>query len=99
MAESAALRGIGLNDAILAPLAKNPKLAAKLEEVVKAAGFESTGCDATTGNLLYYVASKLKDSLAAHRPFLGRAVGAGHLRLNAQVSSGSSCLQHACSCD
>ena len=83
MADIDLCRCIGLADAVLASLEKNAKLAAKVVEVIKASGLK--GCDATTGNLLYHVASKLKDSLGKHRPFLAREIAAGHLKLNVQV--------------
>jgi hypothetical protein len=84
-ADLAVFRSLGLNDSVVAPLAKNPKLSAKLMEVVKGAGVAATGCDPVKGNLLYHVAAKMKDSLGSHRAFLGRHIGAGNLRLNSQV--------------
>ena len=79
-------RSIGLVDAVVAPLEKNTKLAAKLVEVIVGAGLAGKGCDSVTGNLLYHVASKMKDSLARHRAFMGQQIASGALRLNVQVN-------------
>ncbi len=87
----AVFRSLGLNDAVVAPLAKNAKLSAKLMEVVKGAGLATSGCDPVMGNLLYHVAAKMKDSLGSHRGFLGKHIAAGNLRLNSQV-----CCHHRC---
>ncbi len=91
----AVFRSLGLNDAVVAPLAKNAKLSAKLMEVVKGAGLATTGCDPVMGNLLYHVAAKMKDSLGSHRGFLGKHIAAGNLRLNSQVCTPATTDAHA----
>ncbi len=84
-------RSIGLADALLESLGKNVKLSAKLEEVIAGAGVASTGCDSTKGNLLYHVATKMKDTLGKHRAFLGKHIAAGHLQMNVQVCALAPC--------
>jgi hypothetical protein len=81
---AAVFRSLGLADAVVEDLGKNAKLAAKLMEVVEGAG-KAGGCDAAMGNLLYAVATRVKEAVARFRPLLGKHIGNGNMRTSMQV--------------
>lgn len=80
------LRRAGFIDATIEDITKNPKVQGKVLEFLKAAGVESSGCDAATGNLLYSAATRLKESSERFRPALARYIASGALKSNPQVS-------------
>lgn len=79
------LRRIGLADATVEDILKNPKVAAKVMDFIALCGAAETGCDGATGNLLYSAASRLKESADRFRGDLGRFIVSGAIKSNLQV--------------
>ena len=86
------LKRIGLIDATVEDIMKNPKVLAKVLDIVKTAGLESKGCDGVTGNLLYSAAARLKEGSERFRAVLGGYIASGGIKSNPQVR------RDACAC-
>ncbi|KAG9304937.1 hypothetical protein G9A89_003105 [Geosiphon pyriformis] len=80
-------KSIGLTDQRAKDTVKNKKLAPTLKSTISEAGLTETGCDKTTGSLLYTLASTLTKDATTHIGYLARAVKDGRLKSSDQISA------------
>lgn len=76
---------VGLTEQKAKDTVKNKKLAPTFERVINEAG-GADGCSKETGNLLYFLASKITKDAEPHLPFLAKKIASGDLRSTEQVS-------------
>ncbi|CAH8307975.1 unnamed protein product [Eruca vesicaria subsp. sativa] len=81
---------IGLDDKTASTTINNPKVTANLTAVIHEAGV-TDGCDRTTGNLLYTVATKYHSNLRVHRPTLLNYIVSSKVSKHVSPSSISIC--------
>ncbi|WZZ16585.1 hypothetical protein YC2023_109674 [Brassica napus] len=77
---------IGLDEKTAATTINNPKVTANLTAVIHEAGV-TDGCDRTTGNLLYTVATKHHSNLLLHRPTLFDYIVSSKIKTPAQLDA------------
>jgi glutaminyl-tRNA synthetase len=82
---------IGLEDKTAQNEVANAKVTANLTAVIREAGLEE-GCDRSTGNLLYTVATKFPNNALKHRPALLEYITAGKVKSIPQVEAAFSFL-------
>lgn len=66
---------------------KNKKLSTALRTVIVEAGCEESGCERSSGLLLYLLASICTPDAVKHRPFIARKIIARDLKTDAQVQA------------
>jgi glutaminyl-tRNA synthetase len=76
---------VGLTEQKAKDTVKNKKLAPTFEKVILESG-SVDGCSKETGNLLYFLASKITKDAEVHLPFLSRKIASGDLKTTEQVS-------------
>lgn len=76
---------VGLTEQKAKDTVKNKKLAPTFERVILESG-SVDGCSKETGNLLYFLASKITKDAEVHLPFLSRKIASGDLKTTEQVS-------------
>ncbi|KAG2188513.1 hypothetical protein INT44_001267 [Umbelopsis vinacea] len=77
---------VGLTEQKAKDTVKNKKLAPTFERVILESG-SVDGCSKETGNLLYFLASKITKDAEVHLPFLSRKIASGDLKTTEQVSA------------
>ncbi|KAJ3172398.1 hypothetical protein HDU87_007903 [Geranomyces variabilis] len=84
---AASFERIGLSAAKAKETAGNKKLSANLSAVLAAAGV-SGDVDRSTGALYYHLASTVSPKALPHLPYIAKAIAAGKLTSNDQVTAG-----------
>ncbi|KAF3606325.1 hypothetical protein DY000_02046556, partial [Brassica cretica] len=84
---------IGLDEKTATTTINNPKVTANLTAVIHEAGV-TDGCDRTTGNLLYTVATKHHSNLLLHRPTLFSYIVSSKIKTPAQLDAAVSFLDN-----
>ncbi|KAG2294468.1 hypothetical protein Bca52824_041137 [Brassica carinata] len=77
---------IGLDEKTVTTTINNPKVTANLTAVIHESGV-TNGCDRTTGNLLYTVATKHHSNLLLHRPTLFKYIVSSKIKTLAQLDA------------
>ncbi|KAG2184551.1 hypothetical protein INT43_000460 [Umbelopsis isabellina] len=83
---------VGLTEQKAKDTVKNKKLAPTFERVINEAG-GADGCSKETGNLLYFLASKITKDAEPHLPFLAKKIASGDLKSTEQVSAAISFVE------
>lgn len=76
---------VGLTEQKAKDTVKNKKLAPTFEKVIIESG-SADGCSKETGNLLYFLASKITKDAEPHLTFLAKKIASGDLKTTEQVS-------------
>ncbi|KAG0235508.1 hypothetical protein BGW42_005121 [Actinomortierella wolfii] len=83
----ALFQSIGLSESKAKETLKNKNLAPTLERAITSAGFRDTGCDKSTGALVYSLASTITPAAAPHLDYIAQAIRNGKLLTADQVAA------------